>query len=79
MRISQLAKDIGVSTDLLRYMETKGFVCPSRVKLQKRVIRDYSEEDVLLIKIMAKYLDEGFKLDMAHEKAKLEIQNPRLV
>ena len=79
MRISELAKESGATTDLIRYLETKGFIQPKRLKLQKRIVRDYSEEQVELVKLIAKYIEEGFKHDAAYGKATNQLSNPRLL
>ena len=79
MGISELARELGVSADLLRYLEHKGFVEPSRRILKKREVRDYSDEQVDFVKLIAKYIRQGFKHDIAYQKAKDEGQNPRLV
>ena len=79
MRISALAKESGTTTDLIRYLETKGFIRPKRLKLEKRIVRDYSEEEVELVKLIAKYIQEGFKHDVAYGKATDQLSNPRLL
>lgn len=79
MRISELAKESGASTDLIRYFETKGFINPRLVKIRTRKVRDYSEEQVELVKLIVEYIDEGFRHDAAYAKAVDHINNPRLV
>ena len=79
MRISQLANEAGVTTDLLRYLERKGFVEPQMLKLERRLVRDYSEEQIILVKTIAKHIQAGFKHDVAYQKALEEISQPRLI
>ena len=79
MRISQLANEAGVTTDLLRYLERKGFVEPQMLKLEKRSVRDYSEEQIIVVKTIAKHIRAGFKHDVAYQKALEEISQPRLI
>ena len=79
MRISELAKESGASTDLIRYFETKGFINPRLVRIRTRKVRDYSQEQVELVKLIVEYIDEGFRHDTAYTKAVDHINNPRLV
>lgn len=79
LRISEVSKQAGVSTDLVRYLESKGFVEPEWIQLKQRTVRDYPEDQVALIKAIALYINEGFKHDVAFEKAKLQVENPKLI
>ena len=79
MRITEVANRTGVSADQIRYLETKGFVESARVQINKRLVRDYSEEAVRTIDAIAIYLAQGFKYDVAHEKAIQDIDQPRLI
>ena len=47
--------------------------------LRKRKVRNYSEDQIELVKLIVKHIGEGFKHDMAYEKAIDQINNPRLV
>ena len=47
--------------------------------LRKRKVRNYSEDQIELVKLIVKHIDEGFKHDTAYEKAIDQINNPRLV
>ncbi|MBA7644589.1 hypothetical protein ES703_52333 [subsurface metagenome] len=78
MRLYQLSSITGLPVDQLRYLEKKGFVKPTWKKLKIRRVREYPEEEVLKIKLIAKYLDQGFKYEVAHDKALDELQRPRL-
>lgn len=79
MRISELAKESGTTTDLIRYLEKKGFIKPEMLMLRKRKVRSYSKEQVELVKLIVKHIEEGFKHDIAFAKAIDQINNPRLV
>ena len=79
LRISEVSKQAGVSTDLVRYLESKGFVEPKWIQLKQRTVRDYPEDQVELIKAIAQYINEGFKHDIAFAKAKLQVANPKLI
>ena len=79
MRITEVSKMTGASPDEIRYFETKGYISSSRILLKLREVRDYTESDVRLIKVLTKYRREGFQLGPAHERAIREIQQPYLV
>ena len=79
MRISELSKKSGATTDLIRYFETKGFIEPDMLMLRKRKVRNYSEDQVQLVKLIVQHIEEGFKHDTAYKKAIDQMNNPRLV
>ena len=79
MYITELAKDTGASVDQIRYLEKKGFVESTWMKLRKRKVRYYSEEEATKVRLIIKYLDQGFRYDVAYEKAIEEIQSPQLI
>ncbi len=79
MYITELAKDTGASVDQIRYLEKKGFVESTWMKLRKRKVRFYSEEAATKVRLIIKYLDQGFRYDVAYEKAIEEIQSPQLI
>ncbi|MCT0151497.1 MerR family transcriptional regulator [Fructilactobacillus fructivorans] len=66
-RIGEVSKMTGVSPRQLRYWEKKGYVKSTRVeKLASRVF-DFS--NFVLIKLMKYYLDDGYTLTTAYQKA----------
>ena len=79
MYITELAKDAGTSVDQIRYLEKKGFVESTWMKLRKRNVRFYSEEEAMKVRLIIKYLDQGFRYNVAYEKAAEETQNPQLI
>ncbi len=79
MYITELAKDTGTSVDQIRYLEKKGFVESTWMKLRKRKVRFYSEEEATKVRLIIKYLDQGFRYNVAYEKATEEIKNPQLI
>lgn len=79
MRITELSKKTGASTDEIRYFETKGYVKSKRSLIKTREVRDYSEEDIRMIELLVKYRREGFELRVANQKALQEIHQPYLV
>ncbi len=79
MYITELAKDSGASVDQIRYLEKKGFVESTWKKLRKRKVRHYSEEEAMKVRLIIKYVTQGFRYDVAYGKTIEEIQNPQLL
>ena len=79
MRITEAAKQTGATTDQVRYLERKGFVRSCWVQLKQRRVRDYSGDDLVRIQTIVKYLDQGFRLDAAYQRALDEILQPPLI
>jgi DNA-binding transcriptional MerR regulator len=78
MRLNQVSSLTGLPTDQIRYLEKKGFVKPIWKQLKERRVREYPEDEVQKIQVLAKYLNQGFKYEVAYDKALNEIQRPRL-
>ena len=76
MRITEMSRLTGASTDELRYMERKGFLSSRLHGLKRRQVRDYQESDVLKAKLIVKYRKMGFTWDAAFSKAQEELANP---
>ncbi len=79
MRITELAKRFGVTTDQIRYLERKGYIDSTWTKLDKRRIRYYPEVEINKLELLIKYLDQGFRYDIAYQKTVAEMQNPRFM
>jgi DNA-binding transcriptional MerR regulator len=79
MRITQVSKLVGATTDEIRYLESKGYIQGRRILLMKREVRDYAESEVRKIELIIKYRREGFELEAAYQKALEELQRPRLI
>jgi DNA-binding transcriptional MerR regulator len=79
MRITELAKRAGTTTDRVRYLERKGYVESRRLKLKERAVRDYSDAAVRLVELISGFLEEGFTYEAAHRKAIEELDKPRLL
>ena len=79
MRITELAKLTGATTDQIRWFENKGFIQCNWVTPKDRTIRDYQEPEVRKVELITKYRREGFELDVAYEKAIEELEHPRLI
>ncbi len=78
MKTSELVKELQITRDTLYYLEKKGFVTPKKTKAGKKLIRDYSEEEVRKVELIWKHLRRGFKYEVAYEKALAELGNPEL-
>lgn len=79
MRITDVAKLVGVMPDAIRWFEKKGYVKPTWKTLKKRQVRDYPEVEVQKIKLIVKYRREGFEHEVAYQKAKEELERPQLL
>lgn len=67
------AKDlVGISARRLYYWELRGAVHPKLITLGSREFRRYSEAEISKLKKIKKYLEEGFMLEKAFEKAEQE-------
>ena len=64
--------------DELRYMERKGFISPTRIRLKRREVRQYQDGDVRKVHPILKYRRQGFTWDAAFNKALRELENPPL-
>ncbi|MBV4377655.1 MerR family transcriptional regulator, partial [Bacteroides thetaiotaomicron] len=70
--ISELSELVGVSPRQLRYWETKGFI--QSVETDSTGPRKYRLPTVAKVEIIKQYLDEGYTLTKAVEKATAHIQ-----
>ena len=71
--IGDTAKMAGVSQKQLRHWEGLYIPQPERVVCGMRAYRRYSQEQVDLVRRIKMYLDQGFTLKTASEKARSEI------
>jgi len=79
MRITEVAKSTGATPDQVRYLEKKKYIRSRWKRLKTRRVKDYSATEVRKIAYILKYLDQGFKYDIAYQKAMEELAQPRLV
>lgn len=68
-----------MSPDQIRYLERKEYIHPRMTRIKTRRVREYSEDDVQIITLISKYVAEGFRYKIAHEKAMEERDQPRLI
>jgi DNA-binding transcriptional MerR regulator len=78
LRITELARQTGASTDEIRYLETKGYIQSKKGKLKQREVRYFAEENVRIIELIIKYRRQGFTWKFSYEKARQEIDRPAM-
>lgn len=79
MRITEVARQTGASTDEIRYFEAKGYVQCRWITLKNRRVRDYSDAEIHKMRLIIKYRRQGFEHGMAYERAMKELLKPRLI
>ena len=68
--ISDASKETGFSERQLRSFEKRGYIeTPLKVRCGSIQYRRYTPEHIQAIKIFKKYLDQGYKLAFASQKA----------
>ena len=73
--IKEAARVSGVSEKKIRHWESKGYIPKAqRIICGERTFRQYTERDFGLIALIRGYLDEGYTLTAAAEKARIESQ-----
>lgn len=76
---TQVVAEVGIPRQRLYYLEQKAFVKPEKEQRGEKVFRFYSEVEVEKVRLIWKYLKQGFRYRAAYEKAIAELQQPRLV
>ncbi len=79
MRITDFAKQAGASVDEIRYLERKGFLKSTRLRLKTRQVRQYRDQDLRRVQAIIKFRRQGFTWDAALARAEKEVQNPPLL
>jgi DNA-binding transcriptional MerR regulator len=70
MRAAELMTQVpGITMDHLHNWERQGYLTPGRIHVGKKRIRNYSEEDIRLIKSMWFYYQKGLSPKNAHRNA----------
>jgi DNA-binding transcriptional MerR regulator len=77
-RITAIARLTGASADEIRYLEAKGFIRSSRLRLKQRKVRQYQDSDIPKIQAIIKYRRQGFTWNVAYQKAMKEMETPPL-
>ena len=78
MRIGEMSRITGATPDQIRYMESMGFITAQRLPLRYRVVRDYAESDVGKVHLIASFLREGVRYEVAYKMALEQSTQPRL-
>ncbi len=78
MQTSHILEKIDIPRHKLYYLEQKGYIHPRKVPRGELEAREFTEEDFEKIKLIWKYLKEGFKHKIAYQKATKELKNPQL-
>jgi DNA-binding transcriptional MerR regulator len=76
---TQVVAEVGIPRQRLYYLEQKDFVKPEKERRGEKVFRFYPEIEVEKVRLIWKYLKQGFRYRAAYEKAIAELQQPRLV
>lgn len=74
MKTNELLQRIDIPRHKLYYLEQKGYVTPHRIPMGDLEAREFSEADVRLVAVIWKYLKQGFKHKIAHQKALDELE-----
>lgn len=74
MKTGDALKKIAIPRHKLYYLEQKGYINPKRIPMGDLQAREYSEEDILKVRLIWKYLKRGFKHKAAYQKAIKEMK-----
>lgn len=69
MKTAEVVKQTGIPSHKLYYLEKKGYITSRRTPMGQLEARDYSQEEVLKIQLIWKYLKTGYKHKVAYQKA----------
>jgi DNA-binding transcriptional MerR regulator len=73
MKTGEVINKIGIPSHKLYYLERKGYIHPERIRMGDLESRDYSENELLKIQLIWKYLKIGYKHRVAYQKALEEL------
>jgi DNA-binding transcriptional MerR regulator len=73
MKTSEVIKHIGIPLQKLYYLEQKGYIVPKRTSLGDIDSLEFSSQDVEIIRLIWKFLKQGYKHKIAHLKALEEL------
>jgi len=68
--INEVSEATGIHPSSLRRWESVGLIAANRIAFGKTWMRVYSDEDVELLKQVRRFMDQGYKLKWAFEKAR---------
>jgi DNA-binding transcriptional MerR regulator len=73
MKTSEILSKIDIPRHKLYYLEQKGYVRPRRIPMGDLEAREFSKEDFERVKMIWKYLKQGFKHKVAYQMATKEL------
>jgi DNA-binding transcriptional MerR regulator len=76
---SEVVAEVGIPRQRLYYLEQKSFVKPRTEQRGEKMFRFYPESEVEKVRLIWKYLQQGFRYRAAYEKAFAELRQPRLI
>jgi DNA-binding transcriptional MerR regulator len=77
MKTSEILREIDIPRHKLYYLEQKGYIAPKRTPMGDLEAREYSSKDVVMIRLIWKYLKKGFKHRSAYQKALAELNTAK--
>ncbi|MFP3871242.1 MAG: MerR family transcriptional regulator [Syntrophobacteria bacterium] len=75
---SEVVAEVEIPRQKLYYLEQKAFVKPRTEQRGEKTFRYYSEAEVEKVRLIWKYLRQGFRYRAAYERAMAELQQPLL-
>lgn len=78
MRTHEVLQAVGIPRERLYCLERKRYITPARIEVGEKQFREYSDEDVAKVRVMWRYLQAGYRYNVAHEKALAEFWSPEL-
>ena len=76
--IGEAARLTGVTVKQIRHWQSRGYIPEKpRVICGERAYRHFDDDDLLIIRRIKNYLDVGFRLNVAAEKAKSDISTEK--
>jgi DNA-binding transcriptional MerR regulator len=79
MTTEELRRAVGITRDTLYYLEYRGYITPKKTRVGDRFVRDYSQRDADIVRIMWHYHhQQDLSYMLAYEKALQDLQKPQL-
>lgn len=78
MKTAEVLEKIDIPRHKLYYLEQKGYINPKRLPMGDLEAREYSKIDFEKVKIIWKYLQQGFRHKIAYKKALEELENQKI-
>ncbi len=70
--VNEVSEATGIHPSSLRRWESMGLISADRIAFGQTWMRVYSDTDLELLKKVKQFMDEGYKLQWAFEKARNE-------